>query len=120
MLIFQNSNVLKAQVTKHARTASTILWLQCMGGCPYHKSGLIPNKAARNILAVHSFNPNAVLPGTLVGWLTIQKTHSMLRFWNRLVGMPNDMVTKKSFKWDYENNSNSWCSDVKHFSTSDM
>ena len=27
--------------------------------------------------------------------------------------MPNDRITKKIFKWDFENDRNSWCGDVK-------
>ena len=38
---------------------------------------------------------------------------AILRLWNRLIGMPNDRVTKKIFNWDFENDRNGWCGDVK-------
>ena len=75
---------------------------------------LILNKAARYFLGVHRYSPNAVLHGD-TGWLTdkYRRYHAILRFWNRLIGMPNDRVTKKIFNWDFENDRNGWCGDVK-------
>ena len=75
---------------------------------------LILNKAARYFLGVHRYSPNAVLHGD-TGWLTdkYQRYLAILRFWNRLIGMPNDRVTKKIFNWDFDNDRNGWCGDVK-------
>ena len=65
-------------------------------------------------LGVYRYSPNAVLHGD-TGWLTdkYRRYLAILRFWNGLIGMPNDRVTKKIFKWDYENDGNSLCGDVK-------
>ena len=75
---------------------------------------LILNKAARYFWGVHRYSPNAVLHGD-TGWLTdkYRRYLAILRFWNRLIGMPNDRVRKKIFNWDFENDRNSWCGDVK-------
>ena len=63
---------------------------------------------------MHRYSPNAVLHGD-TGWLTdkYRRYLAILRFWNRLIGMPNDRVTKKIFNWDFENDRNSWCGDAK-------
>ena len=72
------------------------------------------NKAARYFGGVDRYSPNAVLHGD-TGWLTdtYQRYLAILRFWNRLIGMPYDRVIKKIFNWDYDNDGNSWCGDVK-------
>ena len=59
---------------------------------------------------MHRYSPNAVLHGD-TGWLTdkYRRYLAILRFWNRLIGMPNDRVTKKIFNWDFENDRNGWC-----------
>ena len=44
------------------------------------------------------------------GWLT-KKNRSyfvMLRFSNRLIATTYDIVTEKTFNWDYENDVNGW------------
>ena len=37
----------------------------------------------------------------------------MVRYWNSLIGLEDNRLTKKIFKWDMDQRSNSWASEVK-------
>lgn len=74
----------------------------------------VQNRAMRYFLGVHSFSPVLLLTGD-TGWLpsTYRRWGSMLRFWNRLIKMDNDRLTKKVFEFDYAKGINNWSFDIK-------
>jgi hypothetical protein len=49
-----------------------------------------------------------------IGWYTpkIRRFIRMIRYWNRLLSMENDRLTKKIFLWDYSNNYRNWCAEI--------
>ncbi len=60
-----------------------------------------------------------MFPATLgiegdMGWLLrrSQRHIKMLRFWNRLMQMSDNRLTKQVFVWEYCNGNKNWCSDV--------
>ena len=75
----------------------------------------IQNKAIRFFLGVHRFSPNLAINGD-VAWCssTIRRRVEMLRFWNRVVGMDDNRLTKRIFLWDYSKRSckGNWNSDI--------
>ena len=79
-------------------------------------SDLIQNRASRYYLGVHKYTPVAALIGEM-GWLPCKyrKIINMLRYWNRLMKMPNDRMTKHVFNTEYtvSINANNWCSKIK-------
>ena len=81
-----------------------------------HHSEIIQNKAIRYFLGLHNFTATAALQGEM-GWLPCKyrKMLNTLRFWNRLIKMPSERLTKQIFNTEYNNdNPNSWTSNVKH------
>ena len=72
-------------------------------------SDLIQNKASRYFLGLHNFTPVPALTGEM-GWLPskYRKMICMLRFWNRMIKIPNDRLTKSVFNTQYERNGK-WC-----------
>ena len=77
-------------------------------------SDLIQNKACRYFLGVHNFTAIPALYGEM-GWLPskFRKYMSILRFWNRLVNMPIERLTKQVFLVDYHSAEKNWSSQVK-------
>ena len=75
----------------------------------------IQTRAIRTFLGVHRFTPIPALYGD-TGWVSCffrRQTH-IFRFWNRLVKMPDNRLTKLIFNADYNTRSNfTWCSNVK-------
>ena len=83
---------------------------------------IVLNKAARFILGVHRYCPNAMLLGD-TGWLRdkYRRQLSLIRFWNRLLNMPIERLTKQIFLWDYEKSYKNWSNDIKKiFSSLDL
>ncbi len=80
----------------------------------YSKCDQIWNRAGRFYLGVHRFVSTAGMMSDL-GWLTTKYLRwlNMLRFWNHLLTMNDDRLTKKVFQVEYENKRKSWCSDIK-------
>ena len=76
----------------------------------------IQNKASRYFLGVHNFTPIPALQGEM-GWFPtkFRKFISILRYWNRLIDMPNDRLTKHIFNVEYNNayDHNNWTNKVK-------
>ena len=72
------------------------------------------NRAIRYYLGVHRFAPVAAISGD-IGWLPskYRRWLNMLRYWNRLVKLNDNRITKIIFKSDYEIGVNNWCSDIK-------
>ena len=76
----------------------------------------IQNRAMRFLLGVHKFCPLPALSGD-IGWLPCRYRRyiSIIRYWNRLIQMNNERLTKKVFLHDYDQNSNnSWSNDVEN------
>lgn len=74
---------------------------------------LVQNKAIRYFLGVHNFTPIAGLQSEM-GWTPskYRKQINLLRFWNRVVKMPDDRLTKKIFNHNF-NVENNWNIKVK-------
>ena len=83
------------------------------GYAKYNDSESIQNRASRYFLGVHKFTPIPALQGEM-GWtpVRLRKNICILRFWNRMIEMSNDRLSKRIFNADYTKN-NGWCSEVK-------
>ena len=80
-----------------------------------NKSDLVQTKAMKYFLGVHHFAANDAVEGDM-GWHPnhITRTLNVLRYWNRLVLMNNNRLTKRIFNYYYElNEKGSWCHYVK-------
>lgn len=90
----------------------------CSGIWGFQKFGYldsVQNKAIRFFLGIHRFAPNLAINGD-VGWesSTTRRRIQMIRYWNRLISMDMERVTKKIFIWDMQNRKSkgSWNSDI--------
>ncbi len=78
----------------------------------------VQNRATRFYTGVHKFAPNYGHGGDM-GWLNNRGRWDLntLRLWNRLVSLDDNRVTKKVFKWDMkehsESNKSNFCARVK-------
>jgi len=77
----------------------------------------IQARALRVFLGLHKRAPLAILEGD-TGWIKPQYRRwlEMLRLWNRLISLPEDRLTYKIFKIDYENAKNgilTWSSQIR-------
>ena len=73
------------------------------------------NAAARAFLGVHKFCPISAMYKDL-GWMQYStlKLINVLRYWNKLIKMKHDRLTKAVFDYMYDNQSiGSWCYYVK-------
>lgn len=74
------------------------------------------NRAIRYFLGVHNFTPIPALVSEM-GWLPSKyaKWLCMLQFWNRIIKMSNDRLTKCIFNIEYNiySGGNNWCEHVK-------
>jgi hypothetical protein len=82
----------------------------------FNKANIIQNRAMRIFLGVHRFAPVAGLEGDMA-WLSPQYRRwlNMLRYWNRLVCMDTDRLTRKIFDYAhtaFSNGCTNWCSDI--------
>ena len=75
----------------------------------------VQEKAIRHYLGVHKFYPLPALIGD-IGWLPchIRRQINILRFWNRLIKLDDNRLTKNVFHWDYEFKINNWSSEVEN------
>ena len=50
----------------------------------------------------------------MVRWLSLKYKRYivMLRFWNRLIKMNDNLITKRIFLWFYDRSDNNWCYDI--------
>ena len=77
----------------------------------------VQNRALRYFLGVHRFCPVPAMYGD-TGWFECKyrRFMNMLRYWNRLVRMSNNRLTKKLFVYDYECSiigNRNWCSEIE-------
>jgi hypothetical protein len=80
------------------------------------KADTVQNKAMRVFLGVHRFAATPAIEGDM-GWFpnTLQRTLNVLRYWNRLINMNDNRLTKKVFLHEYEHcKKGSWCYFVKN------
>ncbi len=75
----------------------------------------VQNRALRYFLGVHRFTPILAMYGD-TGWIPsrVRRWGTILRYWNRLITMDDNRLTKKVFIHDYNIGVNNWSSDVKH------
>jgi len=64
----------------------------------------VHNKAIKFFLGVHTFASTAAVTGDM-GWLPplVRRKLDLLRYWNRLVQMDNNRLTKEIFEWHFLN-----------------
>ena len=74
----------------------------------------VHNRAMRYYLGVHRFAPIAGLHGEF-GWLSskFRRYKCILNYWNRLICMNDERLTKHMFMYDYQQCKENWCYDVK-------
>lgn len=82
----------------------------------FNMPNTLQNRAMRIFLGVHRFAPVAGLEGDMV-WLSPQYRRwlNMIRFWNRLILMENERLTRKVFDWSYNESIHgctNWCYDI--------
>ena len=73
----------------------------------------VQNRAMRYYLGVHKFAPISGMQGDL-GWLSVRYRwyKCMVNYWNRLVKMSDNRLTKRVFIYDRERNRGNWSSDM--------
>ena len=66
------------------------------------KCDSLQNRAIRYFLGVHKFTPKLAINGDM-GWISssVRRKLNILRFWNRVIHMSDNRVTKVAFLWDY-------------------
>ena len=79
----------------------------------FGKINTIQNRAIRFFLGVHSFAPNLAINGDM-GWVSchIRRKIEMIRFWNRMIALEDNRLTKKIFMWDTEIRKQNWSSEI--------
>ncbi len=66
-------------------------------------------------MGVNSFSPKAGVQGDM-GWpspLVRRHYKLMIKFWNRLIGMSQFRLSRKTFDWNYALGNNNWATDIK-------
>jgi hypothetical protein len=74
----------------------------------------IQHRAIRHYLGVHRFTPILALNGDM-GWIPTQYRRwiSIVRLWNRLIGLDDNRITKRVFILDISTCHNNWSSEIK-------
>jgi hypothetical protein len=88
------------------------------GAQKYHKIDQIQNRAMRAYLGVHKFAPIAGIQGEM-GWTSslVRRQSNMLRYWNHLLKLDRNRITKRVFLWDREQTSHGWAFDISQLFT---
>jgi len=83
------------------------------GGKEFKTCNQIQLRAIRYFLGVHRFAPIAGLEGDM-GWKSpvIRTKLNMVKFWNRLLTLPDTRLTKQIFLWDYQQANLNWSKDM--------
>ena len=86
------------------------------GFSKYNCLEAIQNRAIHIYLGVHKFAPTLALQGDM-GWMSTENRQclSVLRFWNRLLKLPDNRLTKRIFIDDFylaQSGHENWCSNV--------
>jgi exonuclease III len=71
-------------------------------------------KAMKVFLGVHRFAANLAVLGDM-GWLPteIRRKICMIRYWNRLIKLEDNRLTKKLFNFEFDQNKGKWCKSIK-------
>ena len=81
------------------------------------KSEKVETRTMRVFLGVHKFCPIASMYGDM-GWVPgeMRRKVSVLRYWNKLINMKDDRLTKEAFEIDYSRHDKvgCWCYYVKN------
>ena len=88
----------------------------CAGIWSFNKSekaDSVQNRAIRWYLGVHKYAPNLAINGEM-GWVNsdIRRKVEMLRYWNKLLDMDDNRLTKKVFQWDHTTKVKNWNGDM--------
>ena len=80
----------------------------------YSFTNNVQNRAMRYYLGVQKFAPISGMNGEF-GWLgtKFKKYQCIVRFWNRLIAMDDDRLTKFVFNYDYQQCKGNWSDDIK-------
>ena len=80
----------------------------------YIKCERVHQRAARYYLGVHPKTPKLALTGDM-GWSSAKllRYTKMAKYWNRLINMNDNRLTKKLFLYDKSQCNNNWASDFK-------
>ena len=84
------------------------------GFADFPKIDTVQNRAQRVFLGVHNLTPTAAVSADL-GWTPsrIRRQVSMIRFWNKVIAMPDYRLTKQVFIWDRSFKRQNWNANVK-------
>ena len=79
----------------------------------HDKCDVVQNRALRFYLGVHRFTPTHAITGD-TGWISCRNRRhiNMVRYWNRLLAMGEERLTKRVFLWDFALNNNNWSNDL--------
>ena len=94
------------------------------GSQKHEQIDTVQNRAIRFFLGVHKFAPNLAINGDM-SWVSSgnRRNIEMFRYWNRIIKMDPNRITKKVFTWDFvkRRSVGSWNSDIlKLFSSLNM
>ncbi len=80
---------------------------------PFECSEKVQINALRFFFGVHKFAAHHALYGDS-GWFpgVVNRNCNMIRYWNRMLNMDDDRLTKKIFNHDLKLNSFNWCSEI--------
>ena len=83
----------------------------------WHKASeidTIQNRAMRYYLGVHKFAANAAIVADM-GWTKpmYNRYLCLIRFWNRMLSLPDERLTKQIFNYDYDKCVRNWCKEIK-------
>ena len=79
----------------------------------FSSSDQVQNRAFRYFLGVHKFAPTLGIMGDTGCLSTRSRRHiNMIRFWNKLLKMKDDRLTKQIFLWDLTQPGDSWSNDI--------
>lgn len=88
----------------------------------YENCNKLQNRAIRYFLGVHNKVPILAIQGDM-GWVTpkYRSYLNMFRYWNYLVSLDANRLTKHIFYWDMKEKSNNWSADMERlFDAVDM
>ena len=100
----------------HSGVTPILDYCSCIWGYQnFGKIDTVQNRSIRFYLNVHTFAPNIARNGDM-GWVSSgnRREIEILRYWNRLIRMNENRLTKKVFKWDRNKRrrSGNWSNDV--------
>lgn len=73
----------------------------------------IQNRAIRAYLGVHNFAPNYSVQGDM-GWTcsSVRRKVAMIRYWNRLMILDSERLTRKILQWEIDQNKKCWAYEI--------